>query len=317
MAPPPQRPSLVAWLPGLRHPPRTMPGHTSEDPWTQPPASRPGSPRGRAPLEDRPGSTPARVYLSPHLDDAVLSCGGAITAAVAHGEQVLVLTVCAGAPTPEAPLTPFARSVLARIGHPTPAESMQARRSEDEAAARCVGADTFWLDDLDAIYRDATYDTEAALFAAPAPGDRLAESLQEELGALLERWPDAVLYAPLGIGEHIDHQLAHAAAAALAAAGHRVTFYEDFPYVAWDPSALERRLAHLGGRDAFTAEIVPLDEAALERRIAGIACYASQLGLLFGDAQSMARTVTAHAASLASPAGPHGERVWTRRPPTP
>ena len=35
------------------------------------------------------------VYLSPHLDDAVLSCGGAIHRAGAAGEAVLVITVFA------------------------------------------------------------------------------------------------------------------------------------------------------------------------------------------------------------------------------
>ena len=36
------------------------------------------------------------IYLAPHLDDAVLSCGGQIFERTARGENVLVVTVMAG-----------------------------------------------------------------------------------------------------------------------------------------------------------------------------------------------------------------------------
>ena len=35
------------------------------------------------------------IYISPHLDDAVLSCGGMIRQQVQQGERVQVWTVCA------------------------------------------------------------------------------------------------------------------------------------------------------------------------------------------------------------------------------
>ncbi|WP_322493922.1 hypothetical protein [Chloroflexus sp.] len=37
------------------------------------------------------------IILSPHLDDAALSCGGSIAAAVAADEPVLVVTICTAA----------------------------------------------------------------------------------------------------------------------------------------------------------------------------------------------------------------------------
>ncbi|MFQ5421191.1 MAG: PIG-L family deacetylase, partial [Anaerolineae bacterium] len=36
------------------------------------------------------------IYLSPHLDDAALSCGGQIFTRTSAGESVLVVTVMAG-----------------------------------------------------------------------------------------------------------------------------------------------------------------------------------------------------------------------------
>ncbi len=39
------------------------------------------------------------IVLSPHLDDAALSCGGFIARMTAAGERVLVVNVCSGIPS--------------------------------------------------------------------------------------------------------------------------------------------------------------------------------------------------------------------------
>ncbi|MFN2182380.1 MAG: PIG-L family deacetylase, partial [Anaerolineae bacterium] len=36
------------------------------------------------------------VYLSPHLDDAVMSCGGTIHRQTSRGDQVLAITIFSG-----------------------------------------------------------------------------------------------------------------------------------------------------------------------------------------------------------------------------
>src|ERR671924_35132 len=48
------------------------------------------------------------VYLSPHLDDAALSCGGAIARHSSAGARVLVVTICTALPSPEGPFSSFA-----------------------------------------------------------------------------------------------------------------------------------------------------------------------------------------------------------------
>ena len=48
------------------------------------------------------------VFVSPHLDDVVLSCSGAICALREQGERVLVTTLFAGDPQP--PFSPLAQS---------------------------------------------------------------------------------------------------------------------------------------------------------------------------------------------------------------
>src|SRR6185295_15615325 len=51
------------------------------------------------------------IYLSPHLDDAALSCGGAIARHANAGARVLVVTICTAAPPSDGPFSDFANEV--------------------------------------------------------------------------------------------------------------------------------------------------------------------------------------------------------------
>jgi len=55
------------------------------------------------------------VFLSPHLDDAVLSCGGFIFELIQKGERVEICTICAGDPPP-GELSPLAEMLHQRWG---------------------------------------------------------------------------------------------------------------------------------------------------------------------------------------------------------
>ena len=75
-----------------------------------------------------------RVYLSPHLDDAVFSCGGVIYQQTSMGDEVLVVTICAGEPMTDQ-LSPFAQGLHERWG--IDQASVEVRREEDlRACAR-------------------------------------------------------------------------------------------------------------------------------------------------------------------------------------
>ena len=90
------------------------------------------------------------LYLSPHLDDAALSCGGTIHQQVAGGDRVVVITVFAGSPR-----TLVSSSLIdelhARwgVGSDPPAH----RRREDLAALAQLGAEPIHLAHTDSIYR--------------------------------------------------------------------------------------------------------------------------------------------------------------------
>ena len=180
------------------------------------------------------------IYFSPHLDDAVLSCAGRIARQTGTGLRVLVVTLFAGTgdgnTRPPRAFAPF--------------QDLPARRREDRRALNVVGADHRWLEFPDAIQRHRRY---ASLVGITSPiGHREAQlraAVAREVARVGRRWPAARLYFPLGIGNHVDHQIVSAAGLGLvdAEAGSRrdLAFYEDTPYVCI-PHLLRQRFEQTG-----------------------------------------------------------------------
>jgi LmbE family N-acetylglucosaminyl deacetylase len=91
----------------------------------------------------------AHVYLSPHLDDAVLSCGGLIHRQARAGQPPLVVTLFSGQPAADAQLSTFAQSQHTHWG--APEDVVAIRWAEDRAALTVLGADYLRLNYLDCI----------------------------------------------------------------------------------------------------------------------------------------------------------------------
>lgn len=239
-----------------------------------------------------------QIYLQPHFDDAALSCGGSIALQAATGNRVLVITVFGGVPPSGFSPSAFARQTQEKMGLGLDAaEAVRLRREEDAAAAEILHADTLWLDYLDAVYRGtpAQYAAEDALFGEVQTNDL---TLDEELAALLltihERAPLAVIYAPLGVGHHVDHQLVCSAADRLAQRRLNVKFYEDFPYVA-QPGALEGRQRELG--IPMEPELVEVS-GLLRAKEEAVAQYTSQVPQLFGSQERMRQALRDYSSTL-------------------
>jgi LmbE family N-acetylglucosaminyl deacetylase len=244
------------------------------------------------------------IYLSPHLDDAALSCGGAIARHCAAGARVLVVTICTALPPAEGPFSSFVEEMHRQWGLAAD-QVVRARLHEDSLAMEYLGADSLWVGMFDAIYRrPADYVNDATLFGAPAPDDPLLPGLRAFIRALRDRVPRATLYAPLGVGNHVDHQITYAAARA--GVGDAIAFYEDFPYVT-KPGTLDQRLRALG--ESFVNSTLDID-ATLSRKIGAVAAYASQIAMLFGNADAMRRQIRDYAEELRPDIGTYGERLW-------
>lgn len=253
------------------------------------------------------------IVLSPHYDDAALSCGGLIAHLTAAGEQVVVATLFGGKPD-YSRLSPFALQIH---GRPLAGDDpIDQRRAEERAALALLAAESRPGDLLDCIYRqDAAavrwlYDSEAALFGSVDPADDvLVEELAHCLAALAPPAPRCVLYAPLAIGNHVDHQIARRSAAILQQHGHIVWHYEDYPYIARDPSGLA---ASLREPSRWRSRLIPIGEAELQRKVGAVLAYASQLAVLFAGQEAIDRRVAAALRSQAQQTGDGqpAERLW-------
>ncbi len=193
------------------------------------------------------------VYISPHFDDVVLSCGGIVWEQVRDGQNVEVWTVCAGAPDPDEPVSDFALSLHARWE--TGPQAVPARRAEDEAAVRRLETGgrsirTRYWDLPDCIYRRLPggawlVNGEEDLWKPFPPEeqgvvDRLAawltQGLPSDASAFGKIVPnaassDTILVSPLTLGDHVDHFLVRSAVEQAARAlGRRLAYYPDYPY---------------------------------------------------------------------------------------
>jgi LmbE family N-acetylglucosaminyl deacetylase len=92
------------------------------------------------------------IYLSPHFDDAILSCGGLIWEQTQGGAHVEIWTVCAGDPAPGT-LSPLAEECHHQWGIKSAQEVVKVRRIENQKAAKVVEADTLNFSFADCIYR--------------------------------------------------------------------------------------------------------------------------------------------------------------------
>jgi LmbE family N-acetylglucosaminyl deacetylase len=239
------------------------------------------------------------VYLSPHLDDAILSCGGQIYQLTSAGGTALIVTVMAGDP-PAGGLSEFALGLHRRWQ--LSADASAKRRQEDRAACRVVGADYQHLEYLDCIYRRdpgsgaALYDSERALFGQLHPAERiLARTLADTFSHL--PGSDHIL-APLTAGNHVDHQLTRLAAEIWL--GDRLTYYEEYPY-ALSPQAMP---SDLGRQGCWQASTISISDEALAARIEAIARYESQLSTFFRDHEELVDSVTGYVQQVG------GERLW-------
>ena len=253
------------------------------------------------------------LFLSPHYDDVALSCGGTVALLADRGLDTTVVTVFGGEVIDDV-LGDFARWKHSRWGLNDMDGVRQQRQAEDAAAIAALGADSRWLGFPDAIYRGDRYGADHELYGEVRTAEQpLARVVSVEIQSLPEWRSDATVYVPLAAGEHVDHQLVFMAGQILASGGARVLAYEDCPYAIHSPAGLDRRVAELAGA-LGPAELVPVG-TRIERRLAAIAAYSSQVPVIFRYTQDFRRSVVCFANRLAPEQGPV-ERFWPVLPRT-
>ncbi|HJR81534.1 MAG TPA: PIG-L family deacetylase [Anaerolineales bacterium] len=216
------------------------------------------------------------IYLSPHLDDAVLSAGGLIYEQTQSGIPVEIWTCMCGFPPdlPESEYSSFAQSLHREWGFSSAVEGIRLRRQEDQSAASQIGASVLHFDFLDCIYRRGT--NGGWLYDAIALPPREEDTdLPSQIAAVVTTrlMPDDVLVCQLSVGSHVDHVLVREAAELLS----RPLLYDvDIPYLFDKPHELEPKAA------GMTESVRSVTEAGLRAWQGAILEYKSQLPVL-GD----------------------------------
>ena len=199
------------------------------------------------------------------------------------------------------------------------------RRIEDERYAYMAECAVVWLDLPDAVYRGYEGDDQ---LLGPVRDDDPApyEAIRREV----LRLEPQMVYAPLAVGNHVDHQLCREAVLGLLdetpgwvmpAPGFvgRVSFYEDFPYAWWGdfraPAELPSGGLPLPPGVALAARYTDITEQ-LDRKAAGIRLYESQLPRLFESEQGMLDALAGYHTRVAREGGIDGfaERYWAAMP---
>ncbi len=228
------------------------------------------------------------IFLSPHFDDAVYSCGGTIHQFTQRGDTVLIITVMGGDPPDPLPDTPIVRDLHQRWGAgPTP---VSVRREEDYAAAAILGAAVTHIRDIpDCVYRTANsvplYPDESSLWNNVHPSDPAIEMLENRFNykALTH------FYVPLAVGGHVDHLIVRDWALDQP---FSVILYEDYPY-SEQPGAVEAALTELPSARGQRLATVLLTEADIAAKIEAAKAYRSQISTFWQDAAALQQRVRA------------------------
>ena len=203
---------------------------------------------------------PGYLFVSPHLDDAVLSCGRLM----ARHEGATVVTALAGSPASWDELTGWD----AACGFMTGDNVVAARLSEDRAALGVVHARQRSVNGLDDQYGPQL-----------GRGGIIRAGIES---ALTEIEPRGCAI-PLGL-QHPDHIEVRRVALLVADAPWSTvwTVYEDLPYGPNDPSGKFHDEAFAAFADAgfLLSELRPDLDSTMRIKAAAVECYASQVGAL-------------------------------------
>lgn len=166
------------------------------------------------------------VFISPHLDDAVFSCGGKI-AELSKLKKVFVFNI----------FTSYDEDT-----HNRSVVFGNERLIEEENASKVLNYDFFNLNEKDAFFRGFRKGSIAKVFYPPTSEDLIyLENLKEKIFATLESIKFDEIYVPLAIGWHIDHYLIHLIFNdPMNPFKGKIRFYEDVPYVFFPGARLER-----------------------------------------------------------------------------
>lgn len=176
--------------------------------------------------------------ISPHFDDAALSCGGLM---LRLGQKANMVVVNVFTKAHKGPYTISAKKFLKDAGYKDAVDMFAARQKEDKAALSGIKVRVINLGLQDALFRrknkvsvlgkilpeiDHIYPTYRWHVVKGANQD---VATKKALKGMLTKFvnKDVIVVAPYGIGGHVDHRIARSVCEELFT---DLILYSDFPY---------------------------------------------------------------------------------------
>jgi LmbE family N-acetylglucosaminyl deacetylase len=275
------------------------------------------SPRAHKQVKTTALEHDAVLFVSPHLDDAVLSCGGLLAALRARSVDAVVATVFTAMPNPIHP-SPLAREFHSACG--LGGDGAEVRRREDQRALASLGVGLAHLNLPECLYRfdlagQPRYRSKAAIYErdfTDEPG--IVAQVSRGLETILGPARRLAVYLPLGVGRHVDHLIVRRAAECLLARRPNefvsLFYYEDLPYAC---GIDERSWCDL--RAGMRPEREFIDGAAWREKLVATQLYTSQMSMLWPAPEAMRMELTTYARRVGG--GLLAERLWRPRIPPP
>lgn len=180
-------------------------------------------------------------FISPHLDDAILSAGGLIST-LAKTHKVKVITIFSKAS--EKPYTFFCRRYLNTCHYQDADMFFKDRKKEDQRLFHRLGIDPQYLDFADAAWRKKTkknwlinilpelshlYPTRFHILSGRISQEDiiLIDQIKKKLISFIPPNKKTIVFCPLAIGQHVDHIIVREICRQIF---KQVIFWSDYPY---------------------------------------------------------------------------------------
>ena len=221
------------------------------------------------------------IFISPHLDDAILSCGNLLLKLKAQNKNIQIITLFTSAS--KKTLTPQAENFLNACGYTSPIKLFEDREVEDSKATGFIGGTYKHLGFIDAAWRTKNnkplYHNGTSQFSGriSTKDHKLIDTIRTNLTKICVNDATTLILCPLGVGNHADHVITRKAVEKLY---KQSLFWEDYPYNT-DRGVLKMFLTkHKKFRKSF--EIHQMDN---RKKHLAIKFYRSQLRSLFPSGQ--------------------------------
>lgn len=224
------------------------------------------------------------IFVSPHLDDVVLSCAEIIVKEVSCGNSALILNVFTKEYNDDS-ISENAKNFHDLCGYSN--KPITNRKIEDQRALKTLGVESLYLDEYEALYRKNINNE----FHYYQPQSHFNSELSNELSyinrltarieSILNYLEFDYIYIPLGIGNHIDHLIIRYVFEKIVA-NKKIIYYEDIPYKLEYGNLMPSSYTF-----ELESEIIEVDSELFRKKIEALKYYTSQIPILWENKEDM------------------------------